>query len=289
MLLGGIEAGGTKMICAVADEYGNLHDKVTIPTEMPHNTIPQMISYFKDKDIAALGIGCFGPIELNVTSSKYGYITNTPKEGWKDTDMLSVFKSELNVPVNIDTDVNAAIYGEVRFGKAQTCNNAIYITIGTGIGVGVWINGKLLHGLTHPEAGHILIQPYKNDNYEGCCPYHKNCFEGFASGPAIHKRWGKPANMLYDNKEVWEFESYYIAQAITNYILSYSPEKIVLWGGVMHNENLFASIRKQVLNNIGRYIDIIDKENINNYIVMPGLGDNAGIIGATQLGYDVLR
>lgn len=288
MLLGGIEAGGTKMVCAVADEKGNIYNRITIPTTIPDKTIEKMVDYFLGKDIEALGIGCFGPINLNKKSYTYGCITKTPKEGWRDVDMLTPFKKALNVPVGFDTDVNAAMLGEVRFGSAKDCNNAIYITIGTGIGAGVYANGGLLHGLIHPEAGHILIKPKVDDTYEGCCPFHKLCFEGLASGTSIEKRWGRPAYELYDNEQVWELEAYYISQAIVNYIFTYSPEKIIVWGGVMHNDDLIKRVREKVVELLGGYIasDIISY--VDGYIVLPDLGDNSGIIGASQLGYDEL-
>ncbi|MBQ6814987.1 MAG: ROK family protein [Lachnospiraceae bacterium] len=289
MLLGGIEAGGTKMVCAVADEKGNIYNRITIPTTTPDETIGKMVDYFLGKDIEALGIGCFGPINLNKNSYTYGCITKTPKEGWSDVDMLTPFKKALNVPVGFDTDVNAAILGEVRFGNAKDCDNAIYITIGTGIGVGVYINGGLLHGLLHPEAGHILIKPRGDDTYEGCCPFHKSCFEGLASGPSIEKRWGRPAYELYDNEQVWGLEAYYIAQAIADYIFTYSPEKIILWGGVMHNKKLYNLVYKKVSDFLGEYIEHNVVNYIDTYIVKPGLGDNSGIIGATQLGFNELK
>ena len=289
MLLGGIEAGGTKMVCAVADEKGNIYNRITIPTTTPDETIGKMVDYFLGKDIEALGIGCFGPINLNKNSYTYGCITKTPKEGWSDVDMLTPFKKALNVPVGFDTDVNAAILGEVRFGNAKDCDNAIYITIGTGIGVGVYINGGLLHGLLHPEAGHILIKPRGDDTYEGCCPFHKSCFEGLASGPSIEKRWGRPAYELYDNEQVWGLEAYYIAQAIADYIFTYSPEKNILWGGVMHNKKLYNLVYKKVSDFLGEYIEHNVVNYIDTYIVKPGLGDNSGIIGATQLGFNELK
>ena len=284
MLFGGIEAGGTKMVCAVADEKGKLLDRMSIPTTSPQENIEDMVKYFQGFDIAGLGIGSFGPLDLNPASPNYGAITRTPKEGWDYVNWYKAFSEVLGVPVGVDTDVNAAILGEVCFGAAKGLESAIYITIGTGIGVGVYINGGLLHGLGHPEAGHMLLLRHPQDKYEGCCRFHKACFEGLASGPSLQYRWGRPAKELYDKNEVWEIEAYYIAQAITSYILTYAPQKIVLWGGVMHNEKLFPMVRERVLENINGYLDLPD-----NYIVAPALGDNPGIIGATQLGYHAWR
>lgn len=285
MRIGGIEAGGTKMVCAVGDEKGELFERVTIPTRQPEETFEEMIRYFSDKQIEALGIGCFGPVDLNRSSATYGFITSTPKPGWENTDVVGRFQKALSVPVGFDTDVNGAILGEVMLGAAKGCENAIYITVGTGIGVGVYVNGGLLHGLVHPEGGHILLAKHPKDTYSGKCPYHGCCFEGLASGPAIEERWGKKAELLADEMNVWELESYYIAQAITNYILTYSPQKIILWGGVMHQNQLFEQIRAKVPELLSGYIQHpAVTEKIADYIVPPALGDNPGILGAIQLG-----
>lgn len=285
MLLGGIEAGGTKMVCGIGDENGVLKERVSFPTRQPEETFRDMIDYFKNYKIDALGIGCFGPLDVNRNSKTYGYITKTPKPGWADCDVVGVFKKALGVPVGFDTDVNGAILGEVTWGAAKGCDNAIYITIGTGVGVGVYCNGGLVHGLVHPEGGHIRLVKHPKDTYKGHCPFHPNCMEGLANGPAIGERWGKPAKELVDCPEVWEMEAYYIAQAISNYVLTYSPEKIILWGGVMHQEQLFGMIRKQVQEILNGYVhhEMIT-ERIDEYIVAPGLGDDPGILGALRLG-----
>lgn len=301
MLVGGIEAGGTKMVCAIAEvltdakavksvfdidvEKIKLLERMTIPTSTPAKTLPQMVDFFAGKGIEALGIGCFGPIDLNRASDTYGYITKTPKAGWENCDVVGTFTKALGIPVGFDTDVNAAAIGEVLWGAARGCESAIYITIGTGVGVGVYCNGSLLHGLMHPEAGHILLQRNPSDVYEGKCPFHKDCFEGLASGPAVAARWGKPAAELSDCMDVWELEADYIAQAVANYILTYSPQKIILWGGVMHQEQLFAMVRSRVSEKLGGYVKhpLVCEENAD-YIVAPQLGENPGIMGAIGLG-----
>ncbi len=283
-MLAGIEAGGTKIVCSVSDYDLNLKGSVILPTTTPEETIGEMVSYFKKFDIDAIGIGCFGPIDLNTNSPTYGHIMRTPKPGWSGIDVVGSFKSEFNVPVGFDTDVNAAVLGEVYEGAARECDNAIYITIGTGVGVGIYCNENLMHGLVHPEGGHILLNRHPEDSFEGCCPFHKNCVEGLASGPAIEKRWGMEPKLLVDNDKVWELEAYYIAQAITDYVLAYSPEKIILWGGVMHQDKLFDMVRAQVKKMLGGYVqsDMIEK-NIDQYIVRPGLGEKPGITGALCL------
>lgn len=289
MLIGGIEAGGTKMVCAVGNENGVVKDRTSFPTRQPEETFADMIAYYRNWDIQALGIGCFGPLDLNRQSRTYGYITKTPKPGWGNCDIVGAFKDALGVPVGFDTDVNGAVLGEVTWGAAKGLDSAIYITIGTGVGVGVYVNGGLLHGLVHPEGGHILLIRHPKDTYEGKCPFHKNCVEGLAAGPSIEARWGKKAAELADRDEVWEMEAYYIAQAITDYILSYSPQKIILWGGVMHQEKLFGMVRKEVLNLLNGYVahETIT-EHIDQYIVPPALGEDPGIMGAIKLGLDAL-
>lgn len=299
MLVGGIEAGGTKMVCAIGEidevslkERENIGavqvrilERVSIPTENPAKTLPRMADFFEGRGIKALGIGCFGPVDLNKKSNTYGYITKTPKEEWADCDMAGTFQKALGVPIGFDTDVNAAVLGEVTWGVAKGCDTAIYITVGTGVGVGVYCNGDLLHGLVHPEAGHILLQRHPKDTYAGRCPFHANCMEGLASGPAVEARWGKPAIELAACREVWEMEAYYIAQAIVNYTLTYSPQKIILWGGIMHQEQLFAMVRNRVQEMLGGYVQHpLLQGSLEAYIVAPGLGENPGIMGAFALG-----
>lgn len=286
MIIGALEAGGTKMVCAIGDEYGNIIKKSVIATQTPDTTIHKLIEFFLNERIEALGIGCFGPIDPNKNSKSYGYITSTPKLSWRNYNIVKTFKDALNVPIGFDTDVNAAALGEATWGALKHCEVSMYITIGTGVGVGVCIDGKPLHGLMHPEAGHIILRRLENDDYKGNCPYHADCFEGLAAGPAIEERWGKKAYDLSDLTEVWDMEANYIAQAITNYILCYSPNKIVLGGGVMHQKQLFPLIRTKVQEYLGGYINLDEIiKNIDNYIVPTSLGDDSGIKGALMLGY----
>lgn len=274
------------MVCAIGDERGNIEEKVVIPTEEPQKTVLRIIDFYKNKGIEALGIACFGPVDLNRQSDTYGHIMKTTKLPWIDYDIVGEIGSALKLPIGFDTDVNGAMLGEATWGAAKGVENAIYITVGTGIGVGVYINGSLLHGLTHPEGGHVLLQRHPQDTYEGFCPYHRNCAEGLAAGPAIEARWGKRGVELADMPQVWEMEAFYLAQAITDYIVTYSPEKIILGGGIMHQNQLYDMIRKKVLEFLGGYIacDTI-LHHMEDYIVPPQLGDEAGIKGAIYLGY----
>lgn len=283
MLFGALEAGGTKMVLAIGNENGKIIEQVSIPTETPDITIPKIIDYFKDKEIAALGIGSFGPIDLDKKSKTYGYITSTPKLAWANYDLVGNIKKALSIPIGFDTDVNGSALGEATWGSTKGIDSSIYITIGTGVGVGVYQNGRLLHGMLHPEAGHVLLSKHPEDHFEGSCPYHPNCFEGLAAGPAIEKRWGKKAVELQDRTEVWELEAYYIAQALAGYILTLSPHRIILGGGVMHQKQLFPLVRKKVTELLNGYIRTSQISDIDNYIVPAALNDNQGIMGCIQL------
>ncbi len=288
MLLGALEAGGTKMVCAVGKENGTILERISIPTETPDITMPKLISFFQKYELDALGIGTFGPADLNEASSTYGHITTTPKLAWKNYDIRGVLEHALHVPVGFDTDVNAACLGEAAFGCMQDVSNGIYITIGTGVGVGVMVNRRLLHGMLHPEGGHILLAKNPSDHFSGCCPYHEGCLEGLASGPAIEKRYGKKAFELADVAEVWELEAEYIAKALVNYILILSPERIVLGGGVMHQEHLFPLIRRKTLKLLNGYLSTKQISDIDHYIVPPSLNDDQGILGCIKLAMNVL-
>ena len=289
MRLGALEAGGTKMVCAIGDEKGNIEERVSIPTKTPEETIPLLIDFFKQRNIDALGIGCFGPLELNPKAEKYGYITTTTKLAWRNFDFLGSMKNALQCPVGFDTDVNGSVLGEVTFGQAKGKSCALYLTIGTGIGAGIYIEGKLLHGMLHPEAGHVLITRKETDIYEGKCPYHKNCLEGLASGPAIEGRYGKKAADLAGDEVVWDLEADYIAQALTGYILTLSPEIIILGGGVMHQMQLFPLIRKKVTEYLGGYVNTEELSDMDHYIVPASLHDNQGIMGCLELGRRALE
>ena len=289
MRYGGIELGGTKMVAGIEEE-GKLIDRIEIATEEPDKTLTRLNEYFKDKDISCLGIASFGPVDLNTRSKTYGYITTTPKPLWGNTDVLKYFR-ELNVPLGFDTDVNGACLGEVKRGAGQGLNSVIYGTIGTGIGFGVYLEGRLLHGLMHPETGHMLVKRHPDDEgFAGPCPYHKDCLETLASGPSIEKRWHKKAYELYDDEKVWKLEAFYLGQALANCVMCYSPQRIILGCGVMHNEELLKLIKEETLKNLNGYIkkDEILKD-IDSYIVLPELGDNAGLIGAIELGREALE
>ena len=281
-MFGAIEAGGTKMIVAVGDGDGNILKTKEIKTSTPDETMPLILDFFKEDKIDAIGIGAFGPVCVDKASADYGKIGKTPKLSWVDFSWTKAFENA-GVPVVVDTDVNAAAIGEVIYGSGKGLSDVIYITIGTGIGVGVYSQGKLLHGMLHPEAGHIILPVSASDTFGGICPYHKNCFEGLASGPAIKARYGTEAFNLLDRDDVWELEADYIAKALMQYICCYSPKRIILGGGVMHVEKLFSLIRKKTLEYMNGYIDTAELKDIDNYIVPAGLLGEQGIKGALYL------
>lgn len=280
---GALEAGGTKMVCALGLSDGTILDQTSIPTTMPEETIDRIADYFRGTEIVALGVATFGPVDVKKGSPTYGRILNTPKLAWQNYDLLSALKQRIPVPMEIDTDVNGSCLGELTFGCAKGLDSVIYITIGTGVGVGIAINGQLMHGMLHPEAGHILLNKHPKDTYKGKCPFHPNCMEGLCAGPAIEERWGAKAETLQDKQEVWEMEAYYIAQAAVNFICTLSPRKIILGGGVMHQEQLFPLIRQKTKEMLNGYIDTAELRDMENYIVPASLHDDQGIMGAVQL------
>ena len=281
--MGALEAGGTKMVCAVGDEDGNILERGVIPTGTPEETLPALISYFREREIEALGIACFGPVDLNRESKTYGHILQTPKEAWRMFDFAGAFREALGVPVGFDTDVNGALLGEVTYGAYRGVKNAVYYTVGTGIGAGVMTEGRLLHGMQHAEAGHILIRPRKDDTFSGVCPSHGTCLEGMAAGPAIEARTGKAGKELADGDAVFDLIAEYLAQAMVTAVMMLSPEVIILGGGVMERSALFPSIRQKTLSLINGYIDTKQLRDIDHYIVPASLRGEQGIKGCLRL------
>ncbi|MCI6947717.1 MAG: ROK family protein [Oliverpabstia sp.] len=286
MLYGALEAGGTKMVCALGDENGTILEQTSIPTTTPEETLSAIIDWFRDKEIASLGVACFGPIDLRRNSPTYGYITTTPKKVWANVDIVGILKRALGVPVGFDTDVNGSLLGEVTYGQARGLTDAVYITIGTGVGAGILSGGHLVHGMLHPEFGHIPVVKHPDDMYEGHCPYHGSCFEGMAAGPAIEERWGQKAITLKDDPKVWDIEAHYIAEACTTLIMTLSPQIIILGGGVMHQAQLFPLIREKVKSMVNGYVLTDEFADLDHYIVPASLHDDQGIMGAIKLAID---
>ena len=289
-LFGGIEAGGTKFVCTVASGPDDIRAETRFPTTKPEETIRQALDFFQAQEtqygrLAAIGIASFGPVDPDPQSDTFGYITTTPKPHWAQTDLVGPFREKFGVPVGFDTDVNGAALGEYRWGAGQGADPLIYFTIGTGVGGGVLVNGRLLHGLVHPEMGHQLLRhDLEKDPYPGNCPYHGDCFEGLAAGPAIGKRWNKSAEDLPEDHPAWELEAHYIGLALVNVITLFSPQRIILGGGVMEQLHLFPRVRQNVQTMLNGYVQHAAILNeIDQYIVPPGLGNQAGMLGAIAL------
>jgi fructokinase len=293
ILYGGIEAGGTNFVCAVGTGPDDLRAEVRFHTTTPVETINRAIGFFQEEQrrqtVAAIGIASFGPVDPDPASPTFGYITSTPKPGWAQIDFAGTVRRALAVPVALETDVNAAALGEHRWGVTQGIDTFIYLTIGTGIGGGGVINGRLMHGLIHPEMGHIRIpHDWQTDPYPGHCPFHGDCLEGLASGPALEERWGQPPETLPSDHSAWKLEAHYLALAIANFICTLSPQRIVIGGGVMEQLELMPLVRRKVRELLNSYVqapEII--QNIDDYIVAPGLGRKAGLLGAIALAHHI--
>lgn len=287
-VLGGIEAGGTKFVCAISNADYELMDRVTFPTTKPAETIERAVSFFRsgapDGLLSAVGIGSFGPVDPDPASASYGYITTTPKKGWQHTEFAGRLQRALGVPVGFDTDTNAAALGEHVRGAAAGLDTFLYLTVGTGVGGGALVGGQRLHGLLHPEMGHVALPRADGDLFEGACPFHGDCLEGMISGPALEARTGRSPKELPPDDEVWTYTVHYLAAALVNFICVLSPQRIILGGGVMHQRHLFPRVRSRVQHLLNGYLqnDSILK-NIDAYIVPPGLGDDAGVVGALAL------
>jgi fructokinase len=283
MHVGGLEAGGTKFVCAVGTGREPVAETQIITTS-PAETLGAAIAFFADhRPLAALGIASFGPVDLDRSSPTYGFITTTPKAGWAQTDVVGPLRRVVGVPVAFDTDVNAAALAEHRWGAAQGAGSVVYVTVGTGIGGGAVVNGRPLHGLGHPEMGHMRIpHDHAADPFPGACPHHGDCWEGLAAAPALAARWGQPAQTLPDHHPAWDLEARYLALGLVNVILTLSPERVVLGGGVMARAALLDRVRADVSDLLAGYVRAAE-------IVAPALGHRSGVLGALALATDVLQ
>jgi fructokinase len=287
-LFGGIEAGGTKFVCAIGDEAGVIHAESRFPTTDPAATLAAVRGFFtghRAHNLTAIGVGSFGPVILDKASVKYGHIGKTPKAGWTDADIVGSLTREFTCPVGFDTDVNAAALAEHRWGAGRNTANLVYVTVGTGIGGGVLIDGVPLHGLMHPEIGHVRPRRHPLDIFPGVCPFHGDCLEGLASGPAIVARSGSELSQIDIADAQWEIQADYLGQLCAQLALTLSPQRIIMGGGVMAGERLFTGIRHRMLHWLGGYIDrgeILD--DVQHYVVPPVLGARAGVLGGIALG-----
>jgi fructokinase len=289
-LFGGIEGGGTKFVCAVGSGPDDLRGEARFTTTSPEETLTRTIEFFREQEktiggLAGIGIASFGPLDLRIDSSTYGRILSTPKPGWSGANLLGMLREAFDLPIGIDNDVNASALGEHRWGTGQGLDTFMYLTVGTGIGGGAFAEGKLLHGYLHPEMGHIpLPHDLSRDPFPGTCPFHGDCFEGLACGPAMEKRWGRRAETLPEDHPAWQLEAEYISLALTTYIYTLSPQRILLGGGVGSNLHLLRQVRKRTRDFISGYIpsaSILDE--IDSYIVPPALGNRSGVLGAIAL------
>lgn len=288
-LFGGIEAGGTKFVCAVGSGPDDIRAEVRFPTSTPAECISQAVAFFREQQgkepLAAIGVASFGPVDPDPRSPTFGYVTTTPKPHWAHTNFVGPLRQALGVPVGFDTDVNGAALGEYRWGAAQGLDTFVYLTIGTGLGGGGLVNGKLLHGLVHPEMGHMPVpHNWDADPYPGFCPYHGDCWEGLSAGPALEGRWGVRAENLPLDHPAWELEAHYLALGLVNIICTLSPQRIIMGGGVMDQRHLFPLIHNNVFTMLNGYIQARTLlEEMDSYIVPPGLGSRAGVLGAIAL------
>jgi fructokinase len=285
MSIGGIEAGGTRWTCAVGRGDGEVERAESFPTTTPGETIGRAIEFFAAvPDLVAVGVGAFGPVEVNRASPRWGTITTTPKPGWRDTEVVAPLAGALGVPIALDTDVNAAAVGEWSHGAARGLDTFVYLTVGTGIGGGVFANGRPVHGLLHPEVGHMLVpHDRERDPFPGCCPFHRDCLEGLSSGTALRERWGRPGEELTD-PEVWELEADYLALGLMNVVLVVAAERIVIGGGVGGAPGLLPRVRTRLQDLLAGYVDsALLGAGIDDYLVAPGLGPRSGVIGAIEL------
>lgn len=292
---GGIEAGGTKFVCAVGTGPDDIRAEIRLPTKSSEVTMGRVIDFFRGQqeqhDIAAIGVASFGPVDPDPDSRTFGHITNTPKPGWANTPVAPILRDAFDVPIGFDTDVNVAALGEHSWGAAQEVDTFVYLTIGTGIGGGGMVDGNLLHGLIHPEMGHIAIpHNWERDPFAGTCPFHGDCWEGLANGPALEERWGQAGESLPEGHEAWSLEAHYIALGVTSIMMILSPQMVVLGGGVMEQAHLFPLVHREVQSQLNGYIQSpAILEEIESYIVPPALGGRSGVLGAIALAQRALQ
>lgn len=288
---GAIEGGGTKFVCALIDAQGNIRSKATIPTRAPDETLGRCSDFFEDAlpvtgVYGGIGIGTFGPLDVDPASPTYGEVFATPKAGWEGTNILELVKASLKVPVAITTDVTSAAIGEAAFGAATDCRSVCYVTVGTGIGGATVIDkSPLLSGRGHPELGHMIVTRHASDhNFRSTCPFHNNCIEGLASGSAIKARWSKDGKALPEGHPAWDLEAYYLASLCVNITYALHPDVIVFGGGViLDNDHLVAKVRREYIAMVNGYLASTHAANISTYIRQATLAGDAGIIGAAHL------
>ena len=289
-LYGGVETGGTWCVCALGEGPGAIEARETFRTAEPAETLERIAAFFAAHPAPrAVGIGSFGPVDVDPDSSTWGYVMNTPKPGWRHTAVAGVLRERLGVPVVFDLDVAASAVGEQRWGAGQGAPSLAYLTAGTGIGAGLLIDGRPRHGLLHPEVGHLRIpHDRERDPYPGACPLHGDCWEGLACGPALEARWGRSPAELPDEHPAWALEADYLALGILSIVTVFSPHRVILGGGIMERAELMAMVRERLRELLGGYLESpLLAQRIDEYLVAPGLGDDAGVLGAIAMAQEL--
>lgn len=284
-MYGSIEAGGTKFVCAIGNNKLEILERVSFPTTSPDETMEQVETFFNQyrNQLESIGVGSFGPIDIQCDSETYGHITSTPKLAWQNFDFVGTLKRYFNVPIAWTTDVNAACYGEYVLGNGKGLTSVVYYTVGTGIGGGALQNGVFVEGFSHPEMGHMLVRRHPEDTFLGNCPFHHDCLEGMAAGPALEQRTGTKGENLLAEDPVWEIEADYIAQCAYNTTLMFAPDIIIFGGGVMKQDHMKSKVQEKFAKLMNHYVAT---PAVKEYIVTPKLGDNAGTIGCLALAQD---
>jgi fructokinase len=285
-LYGGVETGGTWVVCALGTGPDDIVAQETFATGEPGPTLERIAAFFEGAPrAAAIGVGSFGPVDLDPRSPTWGHVTSTPKPGWVHTPVAPVLRDRLGVPIHFDTDVTTAAIGEHRWGAGAGVDSLCYLTIGTGIGAGLLIDGRPVHGLIHPEVGHLRIpHDRERDPFAGNCPIHGDCWEGLAAGPAIAARWDADPRELPDDHEAWALEAEYVALGILAIVCVASPQRIVTGGGVLERPELLAAVRARLVDlNAGYLQTPLLGDEVERYLVAPSLGDRAGVLGAIAL------
>ncbi len=283
---GAVEAGGTKFVCLVGSGPDDVRRTTRIPTGEPGPTLAAVVDFFRaalaaGEPIAAIGVGSFGPLELRASHPSYGRILHTPKPGWTGVDVIGPLREGLGLPVALETDVNAAALAEGRWGAASSCRSFVYVTVGTGIGGGAVVGGRLVGGLGHPEMGHLGVPRLTGDDFAGTCRYHPDCWEGFACGPALAARFGQPPEALTgaDLEAAVRLEAAYLALGLRALVYTLAPERIVLGGGVPELPGLLEATRAELVRCLGDYPGL-GEHGSQDFVVRPALGAWAGVLGA---------
>jgi fructokinase len=291
-LFGAIEAGGTKVNLAVGTSPNDYFASARIETTTPERTVAGILEYFEQyrPRLRGFGVASFGPVRLNRAAADWGQLLATPKPGWSGASFVAPLIDSFGLPVALDTDVNAAALAELRFGALQGVTSGIYLTVGTGIGAGLISSGLAIHGMMHPEVGHIRVlrKLPGEDEFPGTCPYHGDCLEGLASGPAIERRWGASLSRLPPRHAAHDLIADYLGQACAMLALTLSTSRIVIGGGVSHSPHLHAAVAARMRHWLGGYLN--DPQILqDDFIVPPGLGDRAGLVGAMLLGKQAIK